>query len=240
MINKYNRKHIGEKFISNEGYEVDVIDGGSKGHYCTVMIDGKYRDEVRYKHVKSGSIKNKLHPSIFGTGFVGIGIFSRVKHKKAYMVWNSMITRCYGIDYQKRHPTYKGVITHYDWHNFQNFARWFYENYIDGYDLDKDLLSNGSKIYSPHTCCFIPHEINLFIANVKPVNSSDKTGVDWSKRAQKWRVQIRIGGSKKVLGYYSDIDEAANVYKRARKIAAYMYKRKYRDILSDKIIKAIK
>ena len=32
---------------------------------------------------------------------------------------------------------------------------------LEGVLLDKDILSNGEKIYSPETCCFVPIEIKL-------------------------------------------------------------------------------
>lgn len=88
--------------------------------------------------------------------------------KKAYQTWNNMMTRCYNKKWQERFPTYVGCMVCEEWHDYQVFSKWFYDNYykIEGHrmDLDKDILHKGNKIYSPDTCVFVPHFINaLFI-----------------------------------------------------------------------------
>lgn len=46
-------------------------------------------------------------------------------------------------------------------------------------------------------------------------NTSGVTGVYWDKSAGKWKAQIGIDGKNKSLGYFTDIDEAAEAYRKA-------------------------
>ena len=103
---------------------------------------------------------------IYGIGFIGVGNYksrNKTGHTKAYNAWAAMLQRCYDSKLHLRNPTYKECSVIEEWYNFQNFAGWFEKNYIDGYQLDKDLLIKGNKIYSPETCCFVPKEINLIL-----------------------------------------------------------------------------
>lgn len=45
--------------------------------------------------------------------------------------------------------------------------------------------------------------------------SSSYRGVDWHSQAGKWRVQIKVHGTKYNLGYYEDEDDAARKYNTA-------------------------
>ena len=49
------------------------------------------------------------------------------------------------------------------WQYFTNFAKWFKDNYINRYQLDKDMLVKNNNMYSPDTCIFITQELNLFL-----------------------------------------------------------------------------
>ena len=120
--------------------------------------------------IRNGAVKDSLVPTVFGVGFMGNGEYkSRTKGKKnkAYKVWMNMLGRCYCPRVQENQPTYKGCSTTKEWHNFQNFAEWFGDNYIEGYHLDKDVKIKGNKIYSPASCSFITAADNAIEANAK-------------------------------------------------------------------------
>lgn len=244
MEKKYNRSRIGEEFTTNEGYTCKVIDGSSKIDYCTIQIDD-WISQNYYRHVKNGAIKYPYHPSVFNIGYLGEDIYtSRVNKKptKAYTIWTNMFRRCYDIKCQERQPTYKGITIDEEWHNFQNFAKWFYEesNYREGWELDKDLLSVDTKVYSPKTCIFIPKVLNSFLANKLSSNKSNEIGVDYIKSTNKWRAQIRIEGKKVHLGTFKNKQIAALTYKLARKKEANKWKEKMKGTLPQQAINNIK
>ena len=61
-----------------------------------------------------------------------------------------------------------GCSTIDDWHNQSKFSEWYllHEYRFDGWEIDKDILLKGNKIYSPENCCFVPAEINcMFVKN---------------------------------------------------------------------------
>jgi hypothetical protein len=93
------------------------------------------------------------------------------------------------------------------------FKKWFDVNYIEGYDLDKDLLSTGIKIYSPQTCVFLPPEINKIIS-CKGRNNGLKVGV--YKYRERYRAAINMGYTRN-LGLYDTEDEAHMAYAEAKK-----------------------
>jgi len=228
---KYNRSHIGETHITKEslgGYELTIIDGSTKPKYVTIQIND-WVSEKGYKEVKNGSIKYPYHPSIYGKGYVGEGdakITLEGKITKVYKTWSGMIERVYDSKRLVKDPTYKNVEVCNEWLNFNTFAKWFEENYIEGYHLDKDLLSTDNKIYSPETCIFIPQALNKFLTNIKVTNTSGHIGVSWHKNSNRWVAQIKHPktGKRIHLGLFKDIEEASKVYKHKRNEYAMWWK----------------
>lgn len=107
-------------------------------------------------------------------GLYGIGIndysgncSKRIGGKKIqykfYNTYVNMIERCYSEKWHIKHPTYIGCSICDEWKSLSNYKEWFDLNYIDGWVLDKDIIVQGNKVYSPETCAFIPHEVNLFV-----------------------------------------------------------------------------
>ena len=116
-------------------------------------------------HIVNGRVKDYYMPRVFGVGFFGEGKYSQVKDKKAYTAWQMMLRRCYSEEYLLKFPTYRGCSVCKEWHNYQTFADWYYDFYIEGYSLDKDTRVLGNKCYSPDTCWFISAADNAIFAN---------------------------------------------------------------------------
>lgn len=137
--------------------------------------DGYVAKNVTYWNFKMGKVKSLYDRSVFGTGYLGEGEY-KIKDSDGnttpeYRTWAHMLERCYSKKYQERKPTYKGCTVCNEWLSFQNFARWFSENYYDisgeTICLDKDILVIGNKLYSPNTCIFVPNSINVLFARRK-------------------------------------------------------------------------
>lgn len=161
---------INEKFITNEGYEISIIDYINKQH---VLINFEDRPDLQiwstFQNIKNGQIKNPYHLSVYGKGYYGVGKYTaRINNIKTqeYIKWFSMFVRCYDEQYLLRQPAYRGCEVGEEFLCFQNFANWYHVKIYDcqyPLELDKDLLCRGNKIYKPSTCCFIPKEINATI-----------------------------------------------------------------------------
>ena len=68
------------------------------------------------------------------------------KTLRSYGVWKNMAKRCYNplhISYKSYGA--KGAKVCEEWFLYSNFKKWYDENHIEGYQLDKDKLSKGEK-----------------------------------------------------------------------------------------------
>lgn len=168
--------------------------------------------------ILTGKIKDVYAPLRYGVGFMGEGLHKSkegTSFTPVYQAWVDMIRRCY---YQKG-PQYhryggRGVVVCDDWHNFQIFADWCSENYIEGYHLDKDLKVRGSLIYSPETCEFIPKRVNNLILSSTAARGKWPVGVSYHKRHHKYCSQCNVNGSLVHLGDFDDPEEAFKTYKK--------------------------
>ena len=211
-----NRK--GEKHLSNRGYWATIIEYFSKRN-CTVQFeDGTIIKGLQYGNIKKGQIKNPCHPSIYGVGYDGIGKYTTTrngKNTKEYVVWKGMIERCYSVEYKKKRHNYTECSVIVAWHNFQNYAQWYENNYKENFEADKDILIKGNKIYSPETCCFVPQEINTLFTKSNKTRGELPIGVRITKQ-QRYQARISKGIYSKCIGTFHTIEEAFQVYKIAK------------------------
>lgn len=137
-----------------------------------------------------------------------------------YSRWCDMKSRCYNKKCQDRDVVYKGIIVCEEWHDFQNFAQWFEENYnpeiMKEWQLDKDILVKGNKIYSPETCCFVPKEVNILFTKRKSKRGKFPIGVTYHSRDLKFMARIIKYGKVHHLGYFDSPEESFQSYKTAK------------------------
>lgn len=237
---------IGEKYITNQGYEIEIIEYYNNRN-CTIKFNTFQKTVLKnqeYKYIKSGNVRNPYHPIFYGVGFIGEGIFKATLCKRInvdYNKWRNMIARVYSEKEQEKHPTYKDVTVCEEWYNFQNFAKWFYNNYnpetMQGWHLDKDILVKGNKVYSPETCCFVPVEINgLFIkSNVK----RGKYPIGVILHAKKYQANLSKNKKQIFLGTFDTPEEAFQAYKIAKETYIKEVADKWKDKISDKVYQAL-
>lgn len=162
--------------VNNEGNTYRII----HQEYCTEAEKTFYKvqfadtggitEGVGYGAIKAGQVKDRLHPKVFGVGYLG----DKFKYnKKLYLLWRAMLERCYNKD-SKNYSRYgaKGVSVSPRWHNFleftkdvyslPNFQKWV--NSPSEWALDKDYF--GGKVYSRNTCVFLPKEINSKLCGI--------------------------------------------------------------------------
>lgn len=144
-------------------------------------------------------------------------LYKEIKDSKSFLYWKNMIKRCYCEKYQERRPTYKNCTVCEEWLTFSNFEKWFKENYYELDNekvcLDKDLLIKENKIYSPHTCMFIPNRINCLFLRNKNINKKLPIGVGTrNSKKYKYKAECTVDGKTKQIGKYETIEEAKNAY----------------------------
>lgn len=182
--------------------------GGTKS--CGCSFRGAKLSEVNKPNLSFDSKKKVRGIGIIGEGqypvkYVRQGV---VKYTLAFETWLTRLKSVVSVNYKKRRKGFKGVEVAEEWLNYQNFAKWFYEQvklYGKGGVVDKDLLFLGNKVYSPTTCCYIPQAINALFSM-----KSDTKGFYLKKG--KYSVSVNIDGVRKYIGSYDDEDSAKIVY----------------------------
>ena len=196
---------ISEYFNKNK-VDIIILDSG-------VVLHDKTISDIRRKR-----LKNPFSPTVYEKGFLGNIKKTNISNKKEYHVWIKMLQRCYDEEFHKKQPSYIGCSVAEEWHNFQNFAHWFEENYnnvvMQTWHLDKDILIKGNKIYSPETCCFVPHEINCLFT--KRQNKRGDCPVGVAKNNKGYTPSVVKNNLRIYLGYFKTPEEAFQTYKRAK------------------------
>lgn len=215
---------LNKVWYNNNGERMTIVRYGGTRDIDVQFDDGTVVEHREYSAFKKGQIKNPMTPSVYGIGFIGKGKFKTKdkngKNTKCYDTWVRMLQRCYDPKYQEKNPTYKGCTVDKRWHNFQNFAKWYYENYYEfGNDermeLDKDILNKGNKVYSAETCVFVPQFINKLFIKRDVTRGDLPIGV--TKHKDKFKAQLNKGNGKAIyLGRYTTSEEAFQVYKNAK------------------------
>lgn len=115
--------------------------------------------------------RNVLHKSnkrVSGIGVKGLEYSTKVDGKMAreYRLWTDMLLRCTEKFWIKR-PTYIGTTCSENFKSYTYFYEWCNKQIGFGnkdengksWNLDKDLLVKGNKVYSEDTCVFCTSKV---------------------------------------------------------------------------------
>lgn len=211
------------KLIHGDKYdysEVNYINSSTKVKIICPIHGGF--EQIPNNHLRGvGCFRCKYEDAkslVYGVGIndYPYSVFISKKHIKSYACWRSMLSRCYNVSYQKKQPTYIDCFVCDEWLVFSNFKNWFDKNYIEGFHLDKDILIQGNKEYSPNTCCFVPQHINNLLTDHHSARGEYKIGVRYSKKLNKFLARYCCNGESIHIGCYSTEEEAHEAYKQAK------------------------
>lgn len=215
MTKVKTKNRVGEVSKNTYGSVMKIIKYNSSDD-MEVQFDNGIIKKCYYYDFINGRISNPLDKTNYNIGYLGIGEYGY--KDKSYSSWRRMLQRCYDEKFLLKFPTYIGCSVCEDWHNFQNFARWYDENYYiipnKGMELDKDILIKGNKIYSPETCVFVPQDINYLFVKCDRSRGDYPIGVHLHSDKDKFIAQCHNINKKAIyIGKYYTTGEAFEAYK---------------------------
>lgn len=237
MSNKINR--CGEEKNNNFGSNMRIINYENNTNIDVYFPEYNWiAKNISYVNFKQGKVKCPYEKRFYNKGYMGEGKYN--KYHKSFNYWHNMVRRCYDHKFIKRYPTYKDCEVCDEWLNFQNFAKWFEENYYEIENekmcLDKDVLYKWNKIYSPETCVFVPEKINLLF--VKRQNDRGELPIGVIKFRNKYQAKVNKR-NKNYVKTFDDIEPAFNWYKIEKEKYIKETAEKYKEFIPEKLYKAM-
>ena len=237
---------VGKVCKSKSSGDFKILKYNDRANVEIQFINTGFETTVQLVQVKSGSVKDPYSPSIYGVGIIGTKypVSEGGSDTKDYSLWKSMLQRCYSNILKKRCPTYIGCEVSDKFKSYEYFYEWCHRQVgfgNKGWQLDKDLLSKECKIYSEHTCVFVPPEINGFLLNGNSYRGDLPLGVILDKGAKKPRYRARLSkyGKYYCYGSYSNPTDAFYAYKQAKEDFAKELAEKWKAQIDPRVYNAL-
>ena len=222
-LNDINYKDcVGKVCKSKSSGDFKIVKYNDTANVEVRFLKTGYETSATLGNIRNGKVKDPHSPSVCGVGIVGIkypisegGVLT-----KEYTLWCNMLKRCYSDAYKKKQPTYIDCEVSDNFKSYEYFYEWCHKQIgfgVEGWQLDKDLLIKGNKVYSEDSCVFIPKEINTLLVKREASRGDYPIGVYWSKTANAFKATVRKNkGKQEYLGLFNTEIEAFNAYKTAK------------------------
>ena len=223
VSNPHKNRRLGETRYNNQGSLMKIVEYNNS-HDVIIEYQDKYRFKRRtyYSNFVNGCLDNPYFPTVCGVGIVGDMkkyTSKNIKVDREYNMWRGIIHRCYDKECKIKYPTYKEATCCKDWLLFENFYEWIHSqenfdnwNKCNDFDIDKDILIKGNKVYSPETCCLVPSRVNYLFVNKKNKRGNLPIGVTRDKN--RYSAQCNdINCKHHYIGSFNNPEEAFNAYK---------------------------
>ena len=213
---------VGNVFKSLNSGDFKVLKYNDSYNVEIQFLKTGYETVARLGDIKNGNVRDPYSPSVHGVGITGTKYPITVNgvQTKEYDLWKGMLRRCYSDSLKKKNPTYIGCEVSDKFKNYEYFYEWCNRQIGFGnqnWQLDKDLLIKGNKVYSENTCVFIPAEINLVLVKRTASRGEHLIGVCWHKKDNAFVAMVsKNKGKREYLGFFKTELEAFNAYKQAK------------------------
>ena len=153
-----------------------------------------------------------------------------------YKRWRNIVVRCYNEGSLEASPTYTDVNICEQWKYFTVFKDWMKTKpYHKGLHLDKDILFQGNKVYSPETCAFVPQYVNKSLLIRENARGEFPLGVSIKshdpKRVNNLQAGMTDGNRRISFGVYADPMEGHRAWQvaKAQQLETIVYRYKEED-----------
>ena len=220
------------KYNDNRNVEIQFVNTG-------------YETTVELVHIRNGYVKDPYVPSVFGVGVLGTKYLSTINSRKTkeYELWTGMLERCYSDGFKKKQPTYEGCEASENFKSYEYFYEWCHKQIgftNKDWQLDKDLLVKGNKVYNENTCVFLPKEINSLLIKSTASRGKHLIGVYWCKTSKFFKAQVsKSKGKRERLGSFNTELEAFKAYKTAKESFVKEQAEKWKDKIDERAYNAL-
>ena len=239
-------KYEGKVFRTVNYGDLLILEYRKSNEILVEFLNTKTKVIASINSIMEGKVKDRFAPSVFGVGVVGNdAVVKDGRVLKEYVRWQAMLERCYNENNRDKRQAYEGCTVSENFKYFPYFKEWYNAQVghnIKGWDLDKDILSNGGKVYSEDTCVFIPFEINRCISDKAFSNKNDlpsgvkEHGGDGLKY---YSASIYEFGESRYIGNYDTILEAKNAYCAERIKHIHKLAEKWKDQIDPRAYEAL-
>ena len=245
-LNDVNYKGcVGMVFKSKYSGDFKILKYNDSGNVEIQFVNTGFETSAELGNIRNGNVKDPYVASVHGIGVLGTKYPSRVNGvlTKECALWYNMLQRCYSDAYKKKQPTYEGCEVSDNFKSYEYFYEWCNKQIgfgNEGWQLDKDLLTKGNKVYSETTCVFLPNEINSLLTRREALRGEHLIGVCWCKRDKVFRAQVsKSKGKQEHLGLFNTEIEAFNAYKEAKESFIKEQAEKYKSQIDERAYNAL-
>lgn len=156
------------------------------------------------------------------------------KSTKLFEIWRGIRKRC------GKHKNYIDCKVCDAWmYDYQAFAEWATPRCKDGWEIDKDLLVKGNRVYSPETCCFIPQHINTILVKNNARRGKHPIGISYYEKDRLYQSRVSEYGNLVYLGSFRDQISAFEAYKKEKERYIKKVADKWKDKLELRVYEAL-
>lgn len=232
---------VGNRYKNSQGVELEVVEYSSSTE-VTVKVLGPVEHElvVSSGNLLKGHVYDRYSPSLAGVGILGDAVVDCKSQE--YVAWSGMIKRCYTSYAHNPRAiiNYSGCTVSSEWLKYSQFIDWYQKQKVQpGWQLDKDLLCKGNKVYGPETCVFLPRALNAFLTIRSNERGPCPVGVTYHEKSGHFEAAGNRDGKRCYLGVFKTQEEAFSVYKEARERYAKDLAERWKDQIDQKAYLAL-